>query len=143
MIESWIPNCGKKLVCMLSPARQLEHASLGAAMGVGYAVQGNALLKPHVEAAMSAGGVSMGDKDFIKPLLEQSGQMHFGKVLLALLLMHLCSCCLPPLLRAEHRPALDEPEAAHEVTGSWELILAHVSGSTLQLSTHVRPERSC
>ena len=60
----------------------------------------------------------MGDKDFIKPLLEQSGQVHFGKVLSAPLLMHLCSRSLPLLLRAEHRPAHVEPEAVPEMTGS-------------------------
>ena len=27
-----------------------------------------------------AGGVSMGDKDFVKPLLESRGTVHFGKV---------------------------------------------------------------
>ena len=60
----------------------------------------------------------MGDKDFIKPLLEQSGQVHFGKVLSTPLLMHLCSRSRPFLLRAEHRPARVEPEAVHEMTGS-------------------------
>ncbi len=29
---------------------------------------------------MLAGGVSMGDRDFIKPLLERHGKVHFGKV---------------------------------------------------------------
>ena len=29
---------------------------------------------------MPAGGVSMGDRDFIKPLLERHGKVHFGKV---------------------------------------------------------------
>lgn len=28
----------------------------------------------------NAGGVSMGDKDFIKPILERQGKVHFGKV---------------------------------------------------------------
>ncbi len=29
---------------------------------------------------MPAGGVSMGERDFIKPLLERHGKVHFGKV---------------------------------------------------------------
>ena len=28
---------------------------------------------------ISSGGVSMGDRDFVKPVLERSGTVHFGK----------------------------------------------------------------
>jgi hypothetical protein len=40
---------------------------------------------PLIDAALlllqpPAGGVSMGDKDFIKPLLERRGTVFFGKV---------------------------------------------------------------
>ena len=31
---------------------------------------------------ISSGGVSMGDKDLIKPMLERNGQVHFGRVLM-------------------------------------------------------------
>ncbi|KAK9840649.1 hypothetical protein WJX81_006905 [Elliptochloris bilobata] len=33
-----------------------------------------------VDVLLTTGGVSMGDKDFIKPLLERRGTVHFGKV---------------------------------------------------------------
>ncbi|KAK9788847.1 hypothetical protein WJX73_005383 [Symbiochloris irregularis] len=34
----------------------------------------------HVDVLLTTGGVSMGDKDFIKPILERQGKVHFGKV---------------------------------------------------------------
>ena len=34
----------------------------------------------HSACVGCAGGVSMGEKDFMKPLLEQHGKVHFGKV---------------------------------------------------------------
>ena len=45
---------------------------------------------------LAAGGVSMGDKDFIKPLLEAHGQVHFGKV---------PTRCLPSQPAPMHGPA--------------------------------------
>lgn len=33
-----------------------------------------------VDVLLTTGGVSMGDKDFIKPILERQGKVHFGKV---------------------------------------------------------------
>jgi gephyrin len=35
-----------------------------------------------VDIILSSGGVSMGDRDLVKPLLEQSGKVHFGRVLM-------------------------------------------------------------
>ncbi|XP_074296472.1 molybdopterin biosynthesis protein CNX1-like isoform X2 [Silene latifolia] len=35
-----------------------------------------------VEIILSSGGVSMGDRDYVKPLLERRGKMHFTKVLM-------------------------------------------------------------
>ncbi|KAH9619317.1 hypothetical protein KSS87_004052 [Heliosperma pusillum] len=35
-----------------------------------------------VEIILSSGGVSMGDRDYVKPLLEKRGKMHFTKVLM-------------------------------------------------------------
>lgn len=32
------------------------------------------------DIVLTSGGVSMGDKDFIKPLLERQGRVHFSKV---------------------------------------------------------------
>jgi gephyrin len=34
------------------------------------------------DVIITSGGVSMGDKDLIKPLLEHSGKVHFGRVLM-------------------------------------------------------------
>lgn len=38
--------------------------------------------KVAVHALCTAGGVSMGDRDLIKPLLERQGTIHFGRVLM-------------------------------------------------------------
>lgn len=35
-----------------------------------------------IHILLTSGGVSMGDKDFVKPLLEQRGRLHFNKVLM-------------------------------------------------------------
>ncbi|KAK9734658.1 hypothetical protein RND81_04G155200 [Saponaria officinalis] len=35
-----------------------------------------------VEIILSSGGVSMGDRDYVKPLLDRRGKMHFSKVLM-------------------------------------------------------------
>jgi len=34
------------------------------------------------DALVTSGGVSMGDRDLVKPLLEQAGEVHFGRVLM-------------------------------------------------------------
>lgn len=34
-----------------------------------------------INILITSGGVSMGDKDFIKPLLEKRGKIHFDKVM--------------------------------------------------------------
>lgn len=34
-----------------------------------------------INILLTSGGVSMGDKDFIKPLLEKRGKVHFNKVM--------------------------------------------------------------
>lgn len=34
-----------------------------------------------INILITSGGVSMGDKDFIKPLLEKRGKVHFDKVM--------------------------------------------------------------
>ena len=47
-------------------------------------------IRSAIECCGRAGGVSMGDKDFVKPLLESRGTVHFGKV------------CQPPLLFVHH-----------------------------------------
>ena len=36
--------------------------------------------KSAIRVLSPSGGVSMGDKDFVKPLLESRGKVHFGKV---------------------------------------------------------------
>lgn len=33
-----------------------------------------------IDILLTSGGVSMGDRDFVKPLLEKSGTVHFHKV---------------------------------------------------------------
>lgn len=38
-----------------------------------------------INILLTSGGVSMGDKDFIKPLLEKRGKVHFSKVMSLLL----------------------------------------------------------
>ena len=43
--------------------------------------------------APAAGGVSVGDKDFIKPILERKGTVHFGKVGLYLPKTHISCAC--------------------------------------------------
>lgn len=35
-----------------------------------------------VDVLITSGGVSMGDKDLVKPLLERSGTIHYGRVLM-------------------------------------------------------------
>lgn len=40
-----------------------------------------------IHILISSGGVSMGDKDFIRPLLEKRGKVHFDKVMLQLYLI--------------------------------------------------------
>jgi gephyrin len=42
----------------------------------------DAALASHADILITSGGVSMGDKDFVKPLLEQRGKVYFGKVIL-------------------------------------------------------------
>lgn len=37
-------------------------------------------LAADVHILISSGGVSMGDKDLVKPILEEKGKVHFGKV---------------------------------------------------------------
>lgn len=37
-------------------------------------------ISSNVDIFISSGGVSMGDKDFVKPLLEQRGKVYFSKV---------------------------------------------------------------
>jgi gephyrin len=39
-------------------------------------------LRTGADILITSGGVSMGDLDLIKPLLERSGKVHFGKVLM-------------------------------------------------------------
>jgi gephyrin len=39
-------------------------------------------LKAVADVIITSGGVSMGDKDLVKPLLERSGKVHFGRVLM-------------------------------------------------------------
>lgn len=34
------------------------------------------------DVIITSGGVSMGDRDLVKPLLERSGRVHFGRVLM-------------------------------------------------------------
>lgn len=34
-----------------------------------------------INILLTSGGVSMGDKDFVKPLLEKKGTVHFNKVI--------------------------------------------------------------
>lgn len=35
-----------------------------------------------MDVLITSGGVSMGDKDLVKPLLERSGTIHYGRVLM-------------------------------------------------------------
>lgn len=37
-----------------------------------------------IDILLTSGGVSMGDRDFVKPLLEKRGRLHFHKVVLAI-----------------------------------------------------------
>ena len=37
-------------------------------------------LASNADILITSGGVSMGDKDFVKPLLEQRGKVYFSKV---------------------------------------------------------------
>lgn len=41
-------------------------------------------LASNADILISSGGVSMGDKDLVKPLLEQRGKVYFNKVVSAL-----------------------------------------------------------
>lgn len=36
-----------------------------------------------IDILITSGGVSMGDRDFVKPLLAKSGKLHFHKVILS------------------------------------------------------------
>lgn len=51
-----------------------------------------------VDVLLTSGGVSVGDRDYIKPVLERQGTIHFGKV--GPLFRALCICLLicPTLL---------------------------------------------
>ena len=43
-------------------------------------------LASNADILITSGGVSMGDKDFVKPLLEQRGKVYFSKVKIFLLM---------------------------------------------------------
>lgn len=43
-------------------------------------------LSSGIDILITSGGVSMGDKDFVKPLLEKRGTVHFSKVKFVLLM---------------------------------------------------------
>jgi hypothetical protein len=43
-------------------------------------------LASNADILITSGGVSMGDKDFVKPLLEQRGKVYFSKVGILLLM---------------------------------------------------------
>lgn len=43
-------------------------------------------LSSGIDILITSGGVSMGDKDFVKPLLEKRGTVHFSKVRFVLLM---------------------------------------------------------
>lgn len=40
----------------------------------------DAALEGGADVLLTSGGVSMGDKDLVKPLLEKRGTVHFGRV---------------------------------------------------------------
>jgi len=71
--------------------RAMLHAAVHAAGGVpidlGIALDQEATLRAAIEQGLAegdilltSGGVSMGDLDLIKPLLERAGQVHFGRI---------------------------------------------------------------
>lgn len=43
-----------------------------------------------INILLTSGGVSMGDKDFIRPLLEKRGKVHFNKVMSCFCLILIC-----------------------------------------------------
>lgn len=62
-------------------------AAGGAMLDLGIAKDSQAELEERIHTGLSkadvlltSGGVSMGDMDFIKPLLEHAGQVHFGRI---------------------------------------------------------------
>lgn len=44
-----------------------------------------------IDILLTSGGVSMGDRDFVKPLLQKSGRVYFHKVVLAISASHFMS----------------------------------------------------
>ena len=40
----------------------------------------NTVISSGIDILLTSGGVSMGDKDFVKPLLRKRGTVHFSKV---------------------------------------------------------------
>lgn len=52
-------------------------------------------LAADIDILLTSGGVSMGDRDFVKPYLQNRGQVYFDKVNYAnLFLLHLMYLCL-------------------------------------------------
>ena len=70
------------------------------------------------EGDVYAGGVSVGDKDFIKPILERKGTVHFGKVCIAITFAEFSQCLRWDLILSKStctvHPGQDEAgQAAH------------------------------
>ena len=79
----------------------------------------NAVHVAQLFGAMYAGGVSMGDRDFIKPLLERHGKVYFGKVRMkpgkpltfATIELDPSRCCLRPLVYPASLPTIADMHA--------------------------------
>eukprot|EP00879_Flechtneria_rotunda_P017955 GHRR01018819.1.p1 GENE.GHRR01018819.1~~GHRR01018819.1.p1 ORF type:complete len:307 (+),score=96.07 GHRR01018819.1:355-1275(+) len=79
-----IRDCNRSMLLAAAASIGAEVLDLGIARDVKGHLEGcvDKALEAGVDVLVTSGGVSMGDRDLLKPLLEAKGQVHFGRVLM-------------------------------------------------------------
>lgn len=79
-----IRDCNRAMLLAAAAAAGARAVDLGIARDVEGHLEGclDRAIESGVDVLVTSGGVSMGDRDLLKPLLERKGQVHFGRVLM-------------------------------------------------------------